>query len=76
MAAGDQFPAAPLKRELPRLTTSLGRAPTREELAELGFDAPLLKRLEADGFVTSKLIVIDGSGARRRAYSLPKFHLK
>ena len=59
------------RRELPRLRTSLGRAPTREELAELGFDAALLKRLEADGVVNSKLIVIDGSGARRRAYSLP-----
>ncbi len=65
--------AARLRRELPRLKTSLGRAPTRDELAEIGFDAALLKRLEADGVVTSKLVVIDGSGARRRAYSLPAF---
>lgn len=64
---------ARIRREIPRLKASLGRAPTREELAEIGFDSALLKRLEANGVVTSKLIVIDESGARRRAYSLPRF---
>lgn len=68
--------AARLRRDLPALKRSLGRDPTREELAELGFDAALLKRLEEAGVLASKLIVIDGSGAKRRAYHLPRFTLR
>lgn len=69
----DELVVARLRRDLPRLKTSLGRAPTRDELADLGYDALLLKRLEADGLITSKLVVIDATGARRRVYSLPRF---
>lgn len=73
MAEQDRFMTARIRRDLPRITRSLGRAPTREELAEHGFDAPLLKRLEAAGVLKSELIVIDASGARRRAYQLRRF---
>ena len=73
MAEQDTFETARLRRDLPRLARKLGRPPTREELAALRGDAALLKRLEAQGVVTSKRAVVDGSGTRRRVYSLRRF---
>ena len=73
VAIQDAFTTARLRRELPKLAQTLGRPPTRAELAERGFDGALLKRLETAGILTSRLMVIDGSGSKRRGYSLARF---